>query len=221
MKENIIVSHEEFEKWFIEEGEHNYLPMIFTNFGSKSYSVLSDLENLFYKNDKGEDLKIMLNGPFGFMITANIRAKEDGLRSSAIFFITQLTQVPTNIFVLIKKDKFLKRRLKYIEERHNFKLPKPQSGVNKNYLSSKESKRDPIESRLRHEVFKRDGYKCVECNKDKEETTLHADHILPVSQGGADELENLQTLCQACNFAKSNRKWKGGKNDKISKECTY
>ncbi len=71
-------------------------------------------------------------------------------------------------------------------------------------------KRDPIESRLRHEVFKRDGYKCLECGKTKENTTLHVDHITPVSQGGTDELDNLQTLCQACNLAKSNRKWEAG-----------
>lgn len=71
-------------------------------------------------------------------------------------------------------------------------------------------KRDPIETRLRHEVFKRDSYKCVECGKSNKDTTLHADHILPVSQGGVDELSNLQTLCQACNLSKSNRKWEGG-----------
>ncbi len=71
-------------------------------------------------------------------------------------------------------------------------------------------KRDPIESRLRHEVFKRDGYKCLECGKTKENTTLHVDHITPVSQGGTDELDNLQTLCQACNLAKCNRKWEAG-----------
>lgn len=68
-------------------------------------------------------------------------------------------------------------------------------------------KRDPIESRLRHEVLKRDNYKCIECGKGKDETVLHIDHIKPVSQGGSDELENLQTLCQACNLAKSNKKW--------------
>ncbi len=69
-------------------------------------------------------------------------------------------------------------------------------------------KRDPIDSKLRHECFKRDNYKCVECAKTKEKTTLHCDHIIPVSQGGFDELNNLQTLCQACNLAKSNKCWK-------------
>jgi hypothetical protein len=68
-------------------------------------------------------------------------------------------------------------------------------------------KRSPIESRLRHECFKRDGYRCLECGKTNEETTLHCDHILPVSQGGTDELSNLQTLCDACNLAKSDKCW--------------
>lgn len=77
---------------------------------------------------------------------------------------------------------------------------------NKKSIGNK--KRDPIESRLRHEVFKRDNYKCKECGKTKKNTTLHVDHILPVVQGGTDELDNLQTLCQACNLAKSNKKWK-------------
>jgi hypothetical protein len=71
-------------------------------------------------------------------------------------------------------------------------------------------KRNPIESRLRHEVFKRDNYKCVECGNTNKEATLHCDHIISVAQGGSDELDNLQTLCQACNLAKSNRCWEGG-----------
>ena len=71
-------------------------------------------------------------------------------------------------------------------------------------------KRKTISKSIRHEVFKRDEYKCVECGATKEETTLHIDHIIPLSQGGTDEMDNLQTLCEACNLAKSNRKWKGG-----------
>lgn len=72
------------------------------------------------------------------------------------------------------------------------------------------SKRNPLDSRLRHECFKRDNYTCKECGATKEQKMLHADHILPVAQGGADELDNLQTLCDNCNAAKSNRKWKAG-----------
>lgn len=81
--------------------------------------------------------------------------------------------------------------------------------VNKNQ-QPKKSRRTNMSKSIRHEVFKRDNYKCVECGVNKDETSLHIDHILPVSQGGSDELDNLQTLCQDCNLAKSNRFWKGG-----------
>lgn len=74
--------------------------------------------------------------------------------------------------------------------------------------NNKRNKRDPIDSRLRHEVFKRDNYTCKECGKHKSETVLHVDHIISIDQGGSDELDNLQTLCENCNLAKSNKCWK-------------
>lgn len=74
--------------------------------------------------------------------------------------------------------------------------------------------RSPIPGVLRHEVFQRDGYRCRECGATNLETSLEVDHIIPVAQGGTDELKNLQTLCTACNRAKGNRAWTAppGKN---------
>ena len=65
-------------------------------------------------------------------------------------------------------------------------------------------RRTRIPRGLRHEVFKRDNYTCVECGARKEDgATLHVDHKIPVSKGGTDELDNLQTLCSDCNLNKS------------------
>lgn len=71
--------------------------------------------------------------------------------------------------------------------------------------------RVPMSAKLRHEVFKRDNYRCRECGMTNKETILHVDHINPVSKGGTDDLKNLQTLCKTCNLAKHTRKWEGGK----------
>lgn len=72
------------------------------------------------------------------------------------------------------------------------------------------NKRNPIPSAFKHEIFKRDGFRCLECGATNKNSRLEIDHILPVAQGGTDELSNLQTLCDDCNRAKSNRAWKAG-----------
>ena len=71
-------------------------------------------------------------------------------------------------------------------------------------------KRNPINPALRHEVFHRDGYRCLECGATNKDIQLEIDHITPVTQGGTDELNNLQTLCMTCNRAKNNRAWTAG-----------
>ena len=73
--------------------------------------------------------------------------------------------------------------------------------------------RQPIPRKLRHEVFKRDGYRCRECGASKEETSLEIDHIVPVAKGGTNDIDNLQTLCRECNRMKHTDEWVGGETD--------
>lgn len=54
----------------------------------------------------------------------------------------------------------------------------------------------------RRALYERDGYRCVRCGSTDD---LTADHIIPVSKGGTKDLDNLQTLCGACNFVKADR----------------
>lgn len=59
---------------------------------------------------------------------------------------------------------------------------------------------------IRWQVFQRDQWKCVACGRNSHDgAILHVDHIIPRSRGGLDALENYQTLCDICNFGKSNR----------------
>lgn len=55
----------------------------------------------------------------------------------------------------------------------------------------------------RRRVFERDDWQCQCCGKVGTEQTLRADHVRPLSQGGADDVANMQTLCVACHDAKS------------------
>ena len=85
----------------------------------------------------------------------------------------------------------------------------PINGVIKPF-TKKTMKRNPINPALRHETLVRDDYRCLECGASNMDTSLEVDHIIPVAQGGTDELKNLQTLCITCNRAKNNRTWKAG-----------
>jgi hypothetical protein len=49
-------------------------------------------------------------------------------------------------------------------------------------------------------VFQRDDYTCRYCGERG--GRLECDHILPVSRGGTDDLQNLTTACFACNRSK-------------------
>lgn len=54
----------------------------------------------------------------------------------------------------------------------------------------------------REAVVERDGEVCRGCGTTDR---LTIDHIKPVSQGGGNEVENLQILCQPCNSSKGDK----------------
>lgn len=60
-------------------------------------------------------------------------------------------------------------------------------------------KRRRMSAKTSQIVFDRDGRKCLHCGTTQR---LTIDHIWPVSRGGSDDLENLQTLCHSCNSKK-------------------
>lgn len=80
---------------------------------------------------------------------------------------------------------------------------------------------------LRLVTFKTKGTECVSCGirgeffalegeegkrphlnlyarRGKREVLMTKDHILPVSRGGRDHLNNMQTMCSSCNARKGN-----------------
>lgn len=52
-------------------------------------------------------------------------------------------------------------------------------------------------------IFARNNYTCQYCGKEETiDTNFNVDHIIPVSKGGGDDLNNLQCACDMCNRAK-------------------
>lgn len=62
--------------------------------------------------------------------------------------------------------------------------------------------RRSIPPSVRHEVWRRDLGRCVQCGSQER---LELDHIIPHSRGGSATARNIQLLCEACNRRKSDQ----------------
>lgn len=64
------------------------------------------------------------------------------------------------------------------------------------------SRRKDIPRRVRKAIYERDGHQCVECGSMQR---LTLDHVVPFCRGGADDQDNLRTLCLRCNSRRNFR----------------
>lgn len=60
----------------------------------------------------------------------------------------------------------------------------------------------PSWERQRIQAFKRDGHRCTDCKKAGR---LEVHHVLPLSEGGRNDLDNLKTLCRDCHISMHGR----------------
>ena len=64
-------------------------------------------------------------------------------------------------------------------------------------------KRKSTGKRLRFEIFKRDGFRCIYCGITPIQAALRIDHVIPVAEGGPSTADNLVTSCHDCNAGKA------------------
>lgn len=84
-------------------------------------------------------------------------------------------------------------------QRTDIVYPKP-SVIRINRFVNMKYKRVPLS---RVNVYRRDGWKCVYCERDNP-NQLTLDHVIPKSKGGKDRWDNLVTCCFDCNQRKGN-----------------
>lgn len=54
-------------------------------------------------------------------------------------------------------------------------------------------------------LFRRDDHYCMYCGNKFSDKTLTRDHVIPISQGGANKWNNVVAACQRCNNHKGGR----------------
>lgn len=57
---------------------------------------------------------------------------------------------------------------------------------------------------MRHEVWRRDQGRCVDCGSRER---LELDHVIPISKGGSNTARNLELRCETCNRRKGATIW--------------
>jgi 5-methylcytosine-specific restriction endonuclease McrA len=105
-----------------------------------------------------------------------------------------------------KKEKYAERNKKY-RQTDNWK-----ESMYKARTKQRSNKHNVIFiPQSRKEILDRDNRTCQICKcrvHDKNYNNgykAHIDHIIPLTNGGSNELSNLQVLCQRCNVTKGNR----------------
>lgn len=90
----------------------------------------------------------------------------------------------------------------------------------KKYAETQRQERKIMNDDIRYNVLKRDNFTCKICGATaKDGAKLHADHIIPISEGGKTVMSNLQTLCERCNIGKSNKIDNDFKTGMICPKC--
>lgn len=82
-------------------------------------------------------------------------------------------------------------------------------------------KRKPIKPALRLAVYERDNFTCQYCGLHADEGELQIDHIIPVSRGGTNNINNLVTSCSACNKKKGAKLMKMGEKIRALRKGKY
>lgn len=62
-----------------------------------------------------------------------------------------------------------------------------------------------LSKKKRWKILSRDHFTCRYCGRSAPDVKLHIDHVLPVSKGGTDSVDNLVVACCDCNLGKATR----------------
>ena len=62
-----------------------------------------------------------------------------------------------------------------------------------------------LKPKTKFDVLRRGNFSCVYCGRKAPDVQLHVDHVVPISCGGTNAIENLVSACSECNVGKGAR----------------
>jgi len=84
------------------------------------------------------------------------------------------------------------------------KHPERYRFYHRRYISRKRGAKGSHTLEEWQELKQQFNFTCWMCGRSEPEIKLTEDHIIPLSKGGSDYIENIQPLCGSCNSRKSN-----------------
>lgn len=104
-----------------------------------------------------------------------------------------------------------KSRKKHAEERNAYQREYSKANRDKLTLYTNSRRARKLEAEGSHteeqwqELKSFYNFKCLRCGKQEPEIKLTRDHVIPLTQGGSDSIDNVQPLCARCNSKKNNK----------------
>jgi hypothetical protein len=159
-----------------------------------------------FKNREAEKEKIRLEEEKKLLRENEIKKESEKKENEKLIELEKQKEIENK---LLERDKRIKDNLKkdLLQKEHLKRIESEaiQELIDDGHISenfSLKHEREPIPSHIKLAVWKRDKQKCVYCNNNNK---LEFDHIIPVSKGGSNSINNIQLLCFDCNRSKSSK----------------
>ena len=90
-----------------------------------------------------------------------------------------------------------------LDREREMRSDKARASASLRWERSKTEGGKPASRGVRFKVLTRDEFTCRYCGRKAPDVTLDVDHVIPVRDGGSDDLGNLVAACVDCNAGKS------------------
>ena len=121
-------------------------------------------------------------------------------------------KIAEEVFYLLFNNRDLLTRFNLIMARYVSDITLDSLEEDEEYLFLRDGrlKRTELPEWVKNAVFFRDRGHCCGCKKDVSSLLnlseqKHYDHIVPLAEGGLNDITNIQLLCKECNLSKSNK----------------